>query len=243
MGNAASPFGGMLMLTGPYFDGLDEGILSELDGSARRVRFAPGEALFTRGGAASQVFVLLSGRVRISRPMADGGDRLIEFALKGDVIGSLAVVQNSPHPVTAIAADEVQAASWSAAQFRAAIAKHPALAVRALRLVAQRANQVLDLMEEIGSVPLEQRLARVLLRLAADCGRDCDDADGDDRVSLKLTRQDLAELTGVTLPTVSRVMSRWRSEGLIGGYRGAVIIESIARLSVLADLDTDEPRD
>ena len=227
------------MQSGSFFEGLDDATIAELDRGARRMHFELGDVLFNRGDVAPYVHALISGHIKISRPMADGGDRVLMLLGPGDVIGSLAVVQDAVQPVTAIAIGPVEATAWPAAHFRDVVVSNPLLAERALHLVARRAEQMLDLLEEYASIPLDQRLARVLLRIALECGREC----SDDCVTFRVTRQDLAELTSVTLPTVSRLMSRWRREGLIAGNRGEVIIKSLPRLAQLADVSPDSALD
>ena len=189
------------MLIGMFFEGLQTSTIETLEQTVRRRRFAPGENLFVRGDTATDIFAVIGGRVKISRSSEDGVMHTLLLLREGDVIGSLAVVRRAPHPVTASAFTEVDAAIWAAEQFRSALKLDTTLAEHTLTLIAGRAEQLLDRFEEVTTVPFEQRLARVLLRIAADCGRD----HGSNGVEFALTRQDLAELTSVTLPTVSRV--------------------------------------
>ena len=219
------------MLTGLFFEGLKASTIETLERTVKRRRFAAGEILFARGDAATEIFALTAGRVKISRSSEDGTTQTLLLLHQGDLIGSLAVVQGTPHPVSAHAVRTVDTAAWTSGQFRSVLKLDPTLAEHTLKLVARRAEQMLDRLEEITSIPLEQRLARVLLRIAADCGQETDA----DEVTLALTRQDLAELTSVTLPTISRIMSRWRRQGLIAGTRGTVTIPSIYRFAALAE--------
>ena len=136
------------MLSGIFFEGLQPSTIKALEQTLRRRRFASGETLFARGDAPTDIFAVIDGRVKISRSSEDGVNHTLLLLGPGNLIGSLAVVQGTPHPVTASAFTTVEAAMWAAEQFRSTLKLDSTLAEHTLRLVAGRAEQILDRFEE-----------------------------------------------------------------------------------------------
>ncbi|MER3457798.1 MAG: hypothetical protein C4309_03385 [Chloroflexota bacterium] len=97
----------------------------------------------------------------------------------------------------------------------------PRLAFNALRLLAGRVQELQDRVRELATERVERRVARTLLRLARQAGRKVENGV---LIDLPLSRQDLAEMTGTTLFTVSRVLSRWEQQGLVEAGRERVLI-------------------
>ena len=197
-----------------------------LDACVVQRRFAPGESLFGQGDAPSEFFVNEEGRVKVWRATKEGVAITLTLLGPGAPLGTLGAAQNDPHNATATALAPVAATAWGIAAVRRIMATDPAVAAAILRIVTSYAEQMIQRLEEVSTVPIEQRLARTLLRQRAALG-------GDDR--LELSRQDLADLTSSTLPTVSRIMSRWRRARWIAGTRGHVEILEAVRLAEVGE--------
>lgn len=213
----------------PLFAGLSEEERDAVERRATSRSFAAGENLFTQGDAADELFVITSGRVKIWRASEDGGALTLTLLDSGQPIGTLGAVDVRVNHATATAVTPVEAIAWPTARLRQLMDGNPVLTANVLRTVTNYAEQMIQRLEEVASVPVEQRLARTLLRL---CRRICGEAANG--CEMTLSRQDLSELTSATLPTVSRIMSRWRGERLIAGTRGRVKLLDCARLSEIA---------
>ncbi len=99
------------------------------------------------------------------------------------------------------------------------------------RIAARLADANTRVME-MATEPVDRRLARALLRLAARSGRS---VDGGVEIDFPVTRQDLGEMIGATLFTVSRLLSAWESEGLIESGRARIVVRRSDRLSAIAE--------
>jgi CRP-like cAMP-binding protein len=102
-----------------------------------------------------------------------------------------------------------------------------------LHTVAQRLHEAHSRIKELSTEEVERRVARALLRVAGQSGRKVDG--GGVLIDFPVTRQDLADMTGATLHTVSRIMSGWESIGLIEGARQRVVVREPHRLLLLAE--------
>jgi CRP-like cAMP-binding protein len=219
------------MRTSPLFAGLSEADRTALQRSARPRRFAAGESLFAQGDTANELFVITKGRVKVWRASEEGGALTLTLLGRGQPIGTLGAADNRLNHATATAITPVEALAWPIEGLRRLMKTSPALTANVLRTITNYAEQLIERLEEVASVPVEQRVARTLLRMARRAYGD-ETADG---CELPLSRQDLADLTSATLPTVSRIMSRWRGERLIAGTRGRVKLLDMAALTRIAE--------
>jgi CRP-like cAMP-binding protein len=110
--------------------------------------------------------------------------------------------------------------------------QYPQLAINSLSILATRIQEFQDRFREIATERVERRIARALLRLASQTGRKLEHGI---LIDISLTRQDLAEMTGTTLYTVSRTLSQWEKDGLVSSQREQVTILSPHKLVVLAE--------
>ena len=215
------------MRAGWYPDQVTAATRAALERCAFRRSFAPGTALFDQGDDPSEVFLLEEGRVKVWRATEEGVAITLTLLGPGQLLGTLGAAHDHPHNATATALSDVEVTAWRVEDMRRIMADDPALAGTILRTVTNYAEQLIERLEEVAAVPIEQRLARTLLRQAERAG-------GVDE--LPLSRQDLADLTSVTLPTVSRIMSRWRRARIIAGTRGKVRILDAVRLAEMGEV-------
>jgi CRP-like cAMP-binding protein len=218
------------MSMSPLFAGLTAEERDALEGRASSRKFAMGESLFAQGSTANELFVITRGRVKVWRASEDGAALTLTLLGHGQPIGTLGAAEDRRNHATATAVTPVEALAWPIESLRQLMEASPNLAANVLRTVTNYAEQLIERLEEVASVPVEQRLARTLLRMARRAyGQTA--ADG---CELPLSRQDLADLTSATLPTISRIMSRWRSDELIAGTRGRVRLLDCHALSRIA---------
>jgi len=219
------------MSASPLFAGLSDADRNALQRRAQLCKFAAGETLFAQGDAADKLFVITKGRVKVWRASEDGGALTLTLLGRGQPIGTLGAAEGRLNHATATAVTPVEAFAWPIEGLRQLMDASPPLAANVLHTVTNYAEQLIERLEEVSSVPVEQRIARTLLRMA----RRTYGEEAADGCELPLSRQDLADLTSATLPTVSRIMSRWRGERWIAGTRGRVRLLNMAALARLTE--------
>jgi CRP/FNR family transcriptional regulator, nitrogen oxide reductase regulator len=191
--------------------------------AARPRRAARRERLFSAGDEATNLDLVLAGRIKLVRGSADGQEVIVRFFGPGELLGAVAALPAARYPATAEVVDDARLATWSREALRAIAAAHPEVTTALLALVAGRMGEVQGQLQELATERVARRVARALLRLAAQLG---EKSEAGVRIDLPLTRQSLAELTGTTLYTVSRLLSAWESEGLLELGRERVTIRS-----------------
>ena len=195
-------------------------------------RVPPGEAVFEQGAAATHFFLLLHGRLKVTQVTADGQQIIVRVVHPGDLFGFARALQRSDYPGTAIAAVDSVALSWPTQMWPDFIDHHPRLAVSAMQTIGQRLGEVHTRIREMSTEEVERRVAHAVLRLAKQAGRA--EANGI-RIDFPITRQDIAEMTGTTLHTVSRILSAWEGRGIVEGGRQKLLVRDLEALSVVAE--------
>jgi len=205
----------------PLFQGVPQSDLQALVQAAHRRRHLAGEFFFLQGDEAECMYVLLKGRVKLSQVDPDGQQALIRVITPVNLFALVALTTASSYLVTAQAAVNSQALYWTRGELMDTIIRVPTLAVNAMRIMAEQIQEIQERFRQATTEPVEKRLAHTLVRLAAQAGKRIEDGI---LIDLTLTRQDLAEMSGTTLFTVSRMLSRWEEQGLVIASREQVII-------------------
>ena len=225
-------------MTSRLFTGLGSKAVELVIAAAVRRRCRRGEVLFRQGAAARFVYMLETGKVKLTRLTSDGQLVLLRVVIAGDPLGGVAALGERNYPVSAQAADDCTVLAWDGRTMDRLLRAHPQLAINVIRFVSERLHDMQRRYEELATQQVEQRLARVLLRLATRTGRRVDEGV---LIDVPLTRQDLAEMTGTTLFTVSRVLNRWQKAGVIRAGRQRIIVLHPHGLVSIAD-DLPKPR-
>lgn len=180
---------------------------------AKRVRLGRGDAAYHPGDAADRVYFLRSGRVKIVRTNASGGEAIVGIRVAGDAFGELTGVEALPRGTSAVAIEPAEADILPAADFAARLESDVALArAFALGVARQLATAEHELAEIMGkSVP--GRLVDALGRLAAEHGVAEDD--GSIRIGMNLTHKDLADLIGTSRETLTKELAVFADLGLL----------------------------
>lgn len=199
---------------------------------ARSVRFAKDATVFDQGAEAHSFFVLLHGHLRVEKTTPQGQQIVVRYVSAGELFGVAQAMGLSQYPASAIAVVDSVVLAWPSRTWPHLIAQFPALATGALQTVGSRLQDTQARVLEMSSEQVERRVAHALLRLAKQAGRKV--AHGVE-IDFPISRQDVAEMTGTTLHTVSRILSAWEQQGLVEGGRQRIVLREPHRLFSLAE--------
>ena len=207
----------------PLFSGLAPGELDEILGEARSIRYAKDTAVFEQGADADRFFVLLHGHLRVEKTTPQGHQIVVRYVSPGEIFGVAQALALQQYPATAVAAVDSIVLCWPSAAWPRLTAKFPALAANALQILDSMFHYPLTQTRvlEMSSEQVGQRIAHVLLRLARQAGRK---TAGGIEIDFPISRQDVAEMTGTTLHTVSRILSAWEQRGFVEGGRQRIVL-------------------
>ena len=216
----------------PLFSGLGTDELGEILREARSVRYPKNTAVFAQGEDAHSFFVLLHGHVRASKATPTGEQIVVRYVVPGETFGVAMAIGLQRYPATATAVDDSIALAWPSGAWPRLVTKFPALAANTLQTVGSRLQETHTRVVEMSTQQVEQRIAHALLRLAKQSGRKVEHGV---EIDFPISRQDIAEMTGTTLHTVSRTLSGWEQRGLIESGRQRIILREPHKLFMLAE--------
>ncbi len=216
------------------FKGLAGSRLDEAAAASRRIRKEPGTNFFRQGQEARYLFVVVGGQVKVSQLTPEGHQILVRYAGPGEMFGCAPLYGGSEYPATATAMIPSEALAWNRPVMDRLMERYPVIALNALELLGEELFETRARYQELATERVERRVARALLRLVAQAGRK---VEGGVLIEFPVTRQDLAEITGTTLHTVSRIVSGWEQQGIVAsGRRRIVIRRPHALVSIAEDL-------
>jgi CRP-like cAMP-binding protein len=214
------------------FQNMGDGELDLLLGGASSRRIAAGLAVFEQGAPAAEFFVLLHGRLKVTQVTPDGQQIVVRVVNPGDLFGIAHALQRRDYPGTATAAVDSIALVWPMSAWDEAMRNHPSLASNAMQTIGQRLQEAHTKLREMATEDVERRVAHAVLRLVKQSGKKTPEGI---RIDFPISREDIAQMTGTTLHTVSRILSAWETAGLVEGGRQKLMVKDAHRLQMLAE--------
>lgn len=177
-------------------------------------RYRKGETVFAEGAAADSVYLLRSGLVKAVKVAPRAELSAMELIAPGQLFGMIAVMDAKPYPVTAVALAPSEAYRIPAGAFAGLLSRDPAFAKTVYASVGEHLRQS-QALRALAGEPVERRVAHVLLVLAGSMGP-----------TLRLRREDIAEVAGCTGPTAIRTLAALRAKKLIAsGYKSVTLLD------------------
>ncbi|MCF3641711.1 Crp/Fnr family transcriptional regulator [Rhizobium sp. TRM95111] len=214
------------------FDRTSDGDLDRLLAHATARRVAQGDVVFAQGEQAVCFYLLLHGRLKVMQVTEDGQQIIVRVVHPGDLFGFAKALQRPDYPGTARAATDSVIISWPTDLWNHFVEQNPRLAVSAMQTIGQRLEEAHTRIREMSTQEVERRVAHAVLRLSRQAGRQ---EEHGIRIDFPITRQDIAEMTGTTLHTVSRILSAWEERGLVAGGRQKLTVVDVPGLRLLAE--------
>lgn len=211
--------------------GLSDTAVAQLASLAIVRRVAAGTRIFNQGDPDARAHVVLSGAVRITQSGPDGGHVLLRFIPAGEMFGAVAIFHNRRYPGDATASLHTVEASWSEGDLLQVMQAWPQLSINMIKIVGERLQEAQDRVRELSTQRAEQRIANALLRLARQAGVRTHEGIS---ISTPLRRRDVAELSGTTLYTASRIITGWEKDGALETTRLQVLLRRPERLEAVA---------
>ncbi|MBI1291450.1 helix-turn-helix domain-containing protein [bacterium] len=216
----------------PPFQELDGDALDRILRDARSSRYAKNASVFEQEEEASAFHFLLSGHIRVVRTAPDGHQIIARYINEGELFGIAVAMGRKTFPASAVAAVDCVVLSWPNREWAQFQAMFPSFGASAYETIGSRLQDTQARVMEMSSSQVEQRIANALLKLVNQAGRKT--ADGIE-IDFPITRQDIAEMTGTTLHTVSRLLSAWEDEGLVKGGRQKVTVRDPHQIMLIAE--------
>lgn len=215
----------------PPFRRLSRPQIREILDAATALRFDAGVAIFSEGLPVERFFLLLDGHIRVVRT-TPGGDQIIALHIApGQLFGIGAAIGRTTYPATAMTADDCVVLAWPNRLWQVFVDSYAGFATETYKVVGERVGEMNNRIVEMATQAVEQRIACAILRLVTQAGRK---VDGGIEIGMPITRQNLSDMTGTTLHTVSRLLSGWERDGIVLSERRKITVTAPHRLVMLS---------
>lgn len=218
----------------PVFRGLSAADRESLASVSSLRSYERGEELFGEGDPADALFVVVDGLVKIVKMTPAGKELILEIFGAGDPVGAVAVFGQQAFPASARALEPARCIVTPRAAFFRLLESNPSLVRGLLAGLTLRLLELTSRLADLAGARVEERLARFLLRKADENPRR---EHGGLFVPLALTRQELADMTGTTIETAIRVMSRWAKGGVVATRDDGFVVLDPQRLAQIAGVE------
>jgi CRP-like cAMP-binding protein len=195
----------------PLFAALPPADREEIISAAREKVFLPGETIFLEGEPVRQLLLLTSGNVKMTQLSQNGLEVILRVCGRGETIEVFPQNRLATHCSSARAIQSSTALVWEANVFEALILRFPVLGRNISRILCERLLKMEERFREISTEKVAVRLSKEILRLLKQVGQSSDGG-----LEIRLSREELAQLTGTTVFTVSRLLSLWERCGIVG---------------------------
>ena len=223
----------------PLFEALDEEGASALRAEMHRADIARGERLFGEGDVGDKLYVVLDGKIKLTRTAADGRENLLSVIGPGEMFGELSLFDPRPRTQTATALTDTRLAALDHQALRDWVTDRPDMALHLLRALAQRLRRTNEVMTDLVFTDVPGRVAKALLDLADRFGLQRPDGL---QVNHDLTQEELAQLVGASRETVNKALADFVSRGWIQLSAKSVLLVDPERLRRRARLAGPGPR-
>lgn len=217
------------MCASALFAGMPPRDCMEIASHARAMTFRRNELLFAQGQPVRSLILLESGVVKMTQVSADGSEVLLWMRGPGEPVDIYVASTLCNHTCSAQAMERCRALTWNCQRLQALANRYPRLRMNILRIVTERLMELEERFREMATETVTKRLALNLLRLAKRVGTHSKEG-----IEVSLSRAELAQMTGTTLFTISRVLSSWAERGLVQPRREAVLVSDLDKLQLVS---------
>ena len=216
----------------PLFSGISPAACVEIVSAAHEKFFSRRQTIFLQDDPEEQVILLLSGSVKTTQSGQNGTEVILRLHGPGDLIGATGLDSRSLNRSTAAALSPSRVFIWAPTVFERLLQRFPMLRHNVARMLGDHLRELEERFREISTENVPLRLGHEIVRLANRIGERVNDA-----VRISLSCEELAQLTGTCLFTVSRHLSHWKQEGIVSTGRREVMVHDP---QALADLPVRE---
>jgi CRP-like cAMP-binding protein len=189
--------------------------------------------LFWEGEPAEWLVLVTAGQVKMIKHSESGRETILATFGPGQIVGEVGVLVGENYPATAQALEPASTLNLRRDDYTELVRKYPDLAWALIQELGRRLQGAHETIRSLAVEKVERRVARVVLRMANTAGERLDD--GTVRISVPLSRQDVADMAGTVIETAIRALSKFQKQGLIETREGHIVLLEAHRLVAIAE--------
>ncbi len=217
---------------------LDASTAVEFENIKRSLVYQPGQFVFYEGHPVLGLYILCSGRVKLTRLTKNGQCRLVSIVDPGELIDKHSFQDEAVHELTCESLEPSQVCIIDRGQYLKLLAQNGDLAVRVIKLLSRKMSLSFDEADQLAFASARERIARLLLELVERYGESVHEGD---RISLHLKREELAQMAAVSVETVVRILQALQSTHVIKINGREITILDLDRLTRVAQKLSTHP--
>jgi CRP/FNR family transcriptional regulator, cyclic AMP receptor protein len=211
----------------PLFEALTEEDAKALRSGIIDVHLDRGERLFSEGDTGDKLYIILTGKIKLTKAAPDGRENLLSVHGPGEMFGELSLFDPIPRTSSATAVTSARLAGLAHDDLRTWLAGRPEVAMHLLQALAQRLRRINDVKADLVFTDVPGRVAKALLDLAERFGVLTPDGV---QVNHDLTQEELAQLVGASRETVNKALADFAARGWIQLAAKSVLVTDTDRL-------------
>jgi CRP-like cAMP-binding protein len=204
------------------FKNLADDELKELENYLTTSHYKKKEDIFREGDAPEWFYIVLSGKVKVTKISHDGKEIILEIISPYDIFGGVAVLRNFPYPANAVAMEDSEILKISRKNLMRVVDRFPNLMYIIALQLGDRMKSSYDSLKNIALERVEARIAALLLKLGNKVGVETEEGL---MIDMRLTKQDVADMVGTTVETSIRTFSKFKKGGLVTDVDGKILIK------------------
>jgi len=213
------------------FKDLSDAEFKELEPYLSTTAYKKKETIFSEGEPPEWFYLVLTGKVKITKLSHEGKEIILEVISPTDIFGGVAVIKGFPYPANAVAMEDSEVLKISRKNLMRLVDRFPNLMYCMAMQMGERMKSSYDSLKNIALERVEARIAALLLKLAGKVGIDTKEGT---MIDMRLTKQDVADMVGTTVETSIRTFSKFKKQDLVTEVDGKIVIkdrESLAAFS------------
>jgi CRP/FNR family transcriptional regulator, cyclic AMP receptor protein len=211
----------------PLFEALSEEDATALRAGIITVHLNRGERLFSEGDTGDKLYVILSGKIKLTKAAPDGRENLLSVHGPGEMFGELSLFDPIPRTSSATAVTSAELAGVAHEDLRAWLSTRPEVAMHLLQALAKRLRRINEVKADLVFTDVPGRVAKALLDLAERFGVP---TPAGIQVNHDLTQEELAQLVGASRETVNKALADFAARGWLQLAAKSVLLTDVDRL-------------
>jgi len=211
----------------PLFEALSEEDASALRAGIINVHLDRGERLFSEGDAGDKLYIILEGKIKLTKAAPDGRENLVSVHGPGEMFGELSLFDPIPRTSSATAVTSARLAGLAHDDLHTFLSSRPEVSMHLLQALAQRLRRINDVKADLVFTDVPGRVAKALLDLADRFGVMTPEGV---QVNHDLTQEELAQLVGASRETVNKALADFTARGWIQLAAKSVLVTDADRL-------------
>lgn len=206
------------------FNNITPDEMEVLAGNAKRRQLEKGQFVFYQDDTSLEMFLLKSGRVKLTKILENGNEITLDIRKAGDFIGENIFSEESAYPVNAVCMDKALTCGFTKEQLNQIIMQHPNIGLQIIKNMSERISQLTSKVGSMAEASIEDRLYSVLKHVANEHGIPCPKGL---KIQFPLTHEELSFLIGAHRVSVTRAMKYLKETGKIETDRRSLIVTPI----------------